>query len=113
MAPPFSGTCKHLIFGIGMNGSHQALVDTHRFMQSLGHWRQAVGGAGGIGNDLVRGLQHAFGDTKHHGGVDIGTTGSRDDDLLCTCSQVHAGLFPILEQTGTLQHNVDTQITPG
>ncbi len=46
---------EFLIVGVGMDGGHGATVDAERFLKNLGHGSEAIGGAGGIGNDVVRG----------------------------------------------------------
>ena len=44
-----------LVVGVGVDGGHQPLDDAEVLEQDLGHRGQAVGGAGGVGNDVVAG----------------------------------------------------------
>jgi hypothetical protein len=49
---------------------HQATLDADRFMQHLGHRREAVGGARGVRDDLVIGGQLVVVHAKDDGEVD-------------------------------------------
>ena len=40
-----------LVIGVGMDGGHHAAFDTNGVIKRLGHRRQAVGGAGGVGDN--------------------------------------------------------------
>ena len=77
-----------LVVGIGVNGGHQALVDAEALVQYLDHRGNTVGGAGGIGDDLVPDRVVAiFIDTEDDGGVLIlGRSG--DNHLLSAALQV-------------------------
>ena len=44
-----------LVVGVGVNGGHQATHDAELVVDNLGGRRQAVGGAGGVGDDMVLG----------------------------------------------------------
>ncbi len=44
-----------LVVGVGVDGGHQAALDAKGVVEHLGHWGQAVGRAGGIGDDVVLG----------------------------------------------------------
>ena len=58
-------------------------------MDDLGEGGQAVGGARGVGDDLVLGLVGLEVDTAHeHGGV---SRGGRDDNLLGSSLEVGRG----------------------
>ena len=67
-----------LVVGIGMDSGHHATDNTEVFQQHLGDRSQAVGGAGGIGNDLVGTLVVFFVDPHTDG--DIGILAGRGDD---------------------------------
>jgi hypothetical protein len=47
------GVERRLVAGIGVDRGHEAGVDADGVVQHLGDRRQAVGGAGGVGDDLV------------------------------------------------------------
>ena len=44
---------KALVVGIGVDGCHQALLNTDRFMQRLGNRCEAVSGARGVRHDHI------------------------------------------------------------
>src|SRR5437879_2156402 len=44
-----------LIVGIGVDGGHGTAIDSEGFLENLGDGREAVRGAGSVGNDVVRG----------------------------------------------------------
>ncbi|MCY1423008.1 hypothetical protein D9M71_387110 [compost metagenome] len=95
-----------------MDGGHQALFDAELAVQYLGDRCQAVGGAGGIGNDLVRGPQDVVVDPVHHGG--IGAFGRcRNDHLASSSGQVRGSLGALGEQPGAFEHHVDRLGLPG
>lgn len=95
-----------LVVGVGVDGGHQALLDAQFALQHLGHRRQAVGGAGGVGDDLHVRRQHLFVDAIHHGGV--GTLGGRgDQDLARAGCKMCGGLVAFGEQPGAFEHHID------
>ena len=69
-----------------MDGGHQTLNDTEFVVDNLGEGGQAVGCAGGVGDDSVLGIVGLQVDTTNeHRGIS-GRSG--DDDLLGTTLQV-------------------------
>src|SRR5699024_6337763 len=59
---------QHLVRGVGVHRGHQALDDAELLVQHLRHGGEAVGGAGGVGDDVVRvGVVVALVDTDHEG----------------------------------------------
>ena len=61
---------------------------------------QAIGRAGGIGNDVVlRGIVFAFVYTDDDGDVVV-LGGSGDNDFFGACNEVTFGLFAVGEQAG-------------
>lgn len=102
---------EHLVVGVGVDGGHQPLLDTELAVQHLGDRRQAVGGARGVGDDLVRGAQHVVVDAVDHGGVGALGRGA-DDHLAGTGCQVRRRLGALGEQPGALEHHVDAQGLP-
>ena len=46
---------KFLIVGVGVNGGHRAGLDAEGVVKNLGDGREAIGGAGRVGNDVVLG----------------------------------------------------------
>ena len=89
------------------------MLDADGIVQHLGQRSQAVGGARGVGNHLIAGLEHRVVDAVDDGGIDIFATGGGNDDLLGATGQVRRSLFPAGEQAGAFQHHVHAQCTPG
>ncbi|MNM86413.1 hypothetical protein D3C81_985640 [compost metagenome] len=97
---------QDLVVGVGMDGGHQPLLDAELAVQHLGDGRQAVGGAGRIGNDLVRGAQNIVVDPIHHRGVR--TLGRcRNNHLASARRQMGSGLGAFGEQPGAFEHHID------
>lgn len=72
--------------GGGVDSGHETLHNLKVVMNDLGKRSQAVGGAGGVGNNLHGWLVSLKVDsTDKHGGI---STGGRNDDLLGTTLQV-------------------------
>ena len=69
--------------------------------------RQAVGGAGGIGDDVIAGAVVTLVDAHDVGG-DVAALGrGRDQDLLSACLQVLAGPIPVQEHSSALNDQID------
>ena len=47
------GVERRLVAGVGVDRRHEAVVDADGIVQNLGHGRQAVGGAGGGGEQVM------------------------------------------------------------
>jgi len=97
--------------GDSVNGGHQTFNDLKVVIDDLGQGRQAVGGAGGVRDDLHARVVGIKVDTDHeHGSI---STGSGDDDFLGTTLQVSRGLFNCGEHTGRLYDVLGTSLAPG
>jgi hypothetical protein len=73
-----------LIVGIGVDGGHQPSYDAEFLVDDLGKGSQAVGGAGRVGQDVVRfGIILVFVDAHDDGDIFIRSR-SGNDDLFCT-----------------------------
>ena len=87
-----------------MDGGHQAFLDAEGVLEDLGHRGQAVGGAGGVGNEvhaLVIGcVVHAH---DEHRGIVLGRGGEKD--LFGPAGQVPLHFFRGGEFSGAL-HDV-------
>ncbi len=75
--------------------------------------RQAVGGAGGVGDDEVLGGVVDFVVDAHDDGGVFTLGRGRDDDLLGAGGDVALGLFGFGEQAGGFDHIVDLELLPG
>ena len=72
---------EFLIIGVGVDGGHGAAVDAEGFLENFGDGREAVGGAGSVGNDVVgRRIVGLVVDAENERGV--GTIGGRGDAFL-------------------------------
>ena len=103
---------RALVAGIGVDRGHEAALDADRLVQHVGDRRQAVGGAGGVGDHGVLGGQLVVVDAVDHGEVRAGGRG-RDQDPLGAALEVGGGLFLAGEDAGALQHDVDPEVAPG
>lgn len=101
-----------LVVGVGVNGGHQAAFDAQLAVQHLGHGRQAVGGAGGVGDDLVRLAQQVVVDAIDHGGIGAFGRG-RDDHFAGAGADMRGRLGSVGEQAGAFKHHVDLLGGPG
>lgn len=96
--------------GGGVDGGHEAALDAEGVVEHLGDGRQAVGGAGGVGDDVlavVGGVVHAV--DEHRGGV-LG--GGGHDDLLGAGFDVLAGGLVGKEEAGGLNDDIGTHFAP-
>ena len=94
----------------GVDGGHEALLDAKVLVDDLGEGSEAVGGTGGVGNDvggsIVGGVVDAH---DEHGSVG---GGGRDDDLLGTAAEMSRGLLDGGEDAGGFAHNLGTGLAP-
>ena len=100
-----------LVVGIGVHRRHESLLDPDRVVQHFRDGSQAIGGAGGVGNDEMLLRQLVVIDA-----VDDGEIGAvrrrRDEHALGARLQMHRGLFLGGENAGALQRDVDAEIFP-
>src|SRR5699024_5349354 len=102
-----------LVGGVGVHGGHQATHDADLVVEGLGQRREAVGGAGGVGDDVVLGrVVGVVVDTHDERGVLVLGRGG-DDDLLGARVQVRLGLGGVGEDPGGLDDDVGAELTPG
>ena len=101
-----------LVVGVGVHGRGEAALDAEVVEQDLGHRGQAVGGAGGVRDQLVLGrIVLALVDAEHD--RDVRVLGGRGDhDLLGAGLQVLGGHGPVPEDAGGLHHDVDAHLAP-
>ena len=104
---------NHLVVGVGVDGGHHAVFDTEIFMDDFGHRCQAVGGAGGIGDDVVLGgVVFVFVDSHYDG--DVFTLGrSRDDDFFRAGFNVRGSFIGVGEASGRLNDYINSKSSPG
>jgi hypothetical protein len=102
-----------LIVGVGVNRGDEAAFETERVVEHLGHRSQAVGRAGGVGDDDVLGLEVFVVDPQHHGGVDLILGRDAQHDLLGTRRDVLFQRFAVAKDARGLDDEVDAQLAPG
>ena len=95
-----------------MNRGHQAALNANLPVQCFNNRCQAVGGAGGIGNDVVFGGQHMVIHSidNHRVGV---RRGSGNNDLACAGLEVALGLVAGGKQTCALEDHIHVVVFPG
>lgn len=92
-SPVLGGGSVHDLLGgsVGVDSGHETLNQTPVVVDDLGKGSETVGGARGVGDDLVfRLVSIEIDTTDEHGGI---SRGGRDDDLLGTTLQVSSSLF--------------------
>ena len=95
-----------------MNRGHDSRFDTAEFVQNLCHRSQAVGGAAGVGHDvLVSGVVLVVVDTHDKHAVNV-FSGSGQHDFLDRFAQVQGRLVALLELTRTLDNHLGAGASP-
>ena len=95
-----------------MHGGHEALDNAEVVVDDLGDGREAVGGAGRVGDELhISGVLIEVDAADEHRGVVLRGTG-HDDDLGAGVD-VGLSLFLIEIHAGALEDVLDTELAPG
>src|ERR1700693_2005298 len=106
------GVEDDLVLGVGVHGGHEAGLDAERVVEHLGDGRQAVGGAGGVGDDVVRGgVVHRVVDTDADREVLV-LRGGGDHHLARSGFEVSPRALRVAEETGRLDDDVHAEISP-
>src|SRR5688572_22217721 len=101
-----------LVCGVGVDGGHQATLDAEGLVNNLGQGAEAVGGAGGVGNDVVVfGIVQPVIHAHHDGDVLVGG-GSGDQDFLGARLDVLLGCCSLGEEARGLDDDVHAQVGP-
>ena len=100
-----------LVDGHGMDGGHETLLNTPGVVENLGDGGEAVGGAGGVGDDSHAGVVLLVVDTHDEDrGIVLGR--SRDDSLLGSTLEVSTNGLLVSEDTSALSDVVSTDLAP-
>ena len=91
-------------------GGHETLDDAELVVYHLGQRSEAVGGAGGIGDDFLSGIGVVVDAHDEHGGVVL--RGGRHHDAFRTRLDVCAGEFFGQEKAGRFDHVFRTYFVP-
>ena len=95
----------------GVDGGHETLLDSEVIVDNLGKWGEAVGSAGGVGDDGLRWLVVLVVDTEDvHWGIVLGW--GSEDNLLGTTFQVEVTLLLGKENTSGLTDVVRAGLSP-
>ena len=98
--------------GGGVDRGHEAFDNAEVIVDNLGDRGQAVGGAGGVGNELhVGGVLVEVDAADEHRGVVLRRTGHHDD--LGTGIDVSLSLRLVEVNTGALENILNTELAPG
>ena len=101
-----------LVVGVAVDGGHDAATMPKVSLRDLDDRREAVGGAAGVGDDVVLGrVVLVFVDAEHEGDVFVGGGGG-DDDLLDGRAEVGLGLFGVGEEAGGLDDDLRADVGP-
>jgi hypothetical protein len=96
-----------------MNGGHDAGDEAGGFENDLDDRGEAVGGATGVGDDVVLGgVVFALVDAEDDGDVFVGG-GSGDDDFLYGRAEVRLGLEGVGKMAGGLDDDLCADFCPG
>ncbi len=96
-----------------MDGGHKTLDDAELVVDDLSQGGQAVGGAGGVGDDIHIGGVGIVVDAHNEGGGLLILGGGGDDNLLGAALQVGLALFGGGEDAGGFHHVFHAHFAPG
>src|SRR5579862_2626459 len=103
---------RALGIGVGVNGAHEAVLDAEVVQQHLDHGRQAVGGAGGVGDNVVLGgIVFVVVDAEDYGDVLV-LGGRGDDDFLSAGFEVLGGVGASGAEARGFDDELDTELVP-
>ena len=100
-----------LVARVGVDRRHIPLGNAHRLVEHSGHGSEAVGGAGRVGNHLVRLAEPVLVHAVDDGDVLI-RRGRRDKDAFGAGGEVFLGVRPPGEQAGAFHRHVDAELRP-
>lgn len=111
-SPVLVGWTVNSLLGGGqrVDSGHQTFLDTEFVVDDLSQWGQTVGGTRSVGDDLLVWSVSLIVDTHdvHWGG----TRWSSDNNLLGTSFNVLVSGVNLLEDTGGVDSDINTQFTP-
>ena len=101
-----------LVVGIRVNRRHQAMLDAEVIVEHLHHGGEAIGSAGGVGDDvMVLGIVHPIINAHHQGQV-LAFGRRRDNHFAGTALQMARSLIGIREDASRLYDQVNTHLRP-
>ena len=109
------GVVEVLVGRVGVDRGHQAVPDADRLVQDHRNRGEAVGGAGGVGDDVVAlGVVDLVVDAQNEVGVRglCALRGRREDHLAGAGLEVEGGVGTGAEAPGALDHDVDAELVP-
>ena len=102
-----------LVTSVRVGGGHGTLDNAELLIEHLYERSKAVGGARSVGDDLVGVDVLVSVDTNNVGGDIIALGRGSDQNLLGTGLKMLGGTLGVNENTGTLNHEIYIQSTPG
>src|SRR5688572_13898724 len=95
-----------------MNGGHQPALDSKSLVEDLGERGETIGGAGGVGDNDVVGVELVVVDTEHHSVVDLVVGGNGKYHPLGPGVDVLLQGLARPEDPRRLHNDVDVQLPP-
>ena len=97
--------------GVGevMQGGEHTVFEAEGFVDYFDDWRDAVGGAGGVGDDVIGGGVVEFVVAAHDDVEDAFFDGSSDDDFFDAGVEVGLQAFGVAEGSGAFEDDVDAR----
>ena len=106
------GIERRLVAGIGVDRSHETGLDADHFVQHFCDGREAIGGAGTVGDDEMILGQRRVVDAVDDGGIGA-IRRRRHQHALGAGGQMRRGLGLGAENAGAFQCDVDAKFLPG
>ena len=108
------GVEDFLVAGIAVNRGHQTALDAEGLLEDLGHRAETIGGAAGVGDDLLVAGQRGVVHTKDDGGIHVfrGLGRNGKENLLGAAGQVLLDAFAVTEEAGGFQNDLDVSAGP-
>lgn len=102
-----------LVVGVGVDGGHDSSFDAEVILKNFGYWCQAVGGARGVGDDVVvLRIVDFFVYAEDDGGVDFVFCWGGDDYFFGSGGEVFSGCFTGAEDSGGFDDEVYAKFLP-
>lgn len=110
---PVACVQKPLVTSVGVSGGHHTADDTEFVIKNLHERSHAVGGAGGVGDDVILVMRISVRVYSDNEGPDAVTLAwGSDEHLLGTCLNVLSSAFLVDEHTSGFDNNVNAKLLP-
>ncbi len=102
-----------LVVGVGVNRCHDTLSNAEGVVEHLCQWSQAIGRAGGVGDDDVAAVQIIVVDTQYDSLIDFILRRHCQDNSLGSGFEMLLEGLSVPENPCCLDDHVDSQLGPG